>query len=78
MKERCRETLERVYLFLDGEVLSETERYEIKVHLEECPPCYEQYGVEREIQQKIISRLRGTTPCPDHLKSRIANLLEEF
>ena len=41
MKERCKETLQRVYLFLDGEMLSESERLEIEVHLEECPPCFE-------------------------------------
>ncbi len=77
MKERCKETLQRVYLFLDGEMLSESERLEIEVHLEECPPCFESYGLEREVQRMIVSRLRGTTPCPEHLKSRIANLLDE-
>jgi anti-sigma factor (TIGR02949 family) len=78
MKERCRETLQRVYLFLDGEVLSESERVEIEVHLKECPPCFESYGLEREVQKMIMSRLRGTTPCPQHLKSRIAHLLEDI
>ncbi len=76
MKERCREVLERAYLFLDGEVLSQEERVEIELHLEECAPCLEQYGFERETVF-VLARLRGKTPCPDGLKTRIAQLLDE-
>lgn len=75
MKEVCREYLARAYLFLDGEVLSETERTEIQVHLEDCGPCMERYGMERELVA-VIARLRTTTRCPDALKHRIATLLE--
>jgi mycothiol system anti-sigma-R factor len=76
MKQRCRETLERVYLFLDGEGLTEAERIEIEVHLEDCPPCFERYGVEIEVKT-IVARLRGANPCPDALRSRIAALLQQ-
>lgn len=75
MKEVCREYLARAYLFLDGEVLSETERIEIRVHLEECSPCLERYGMERELVA-VMARLRTATRCPDALKNRIATLLE--
>lgn len=77
MKERCRETLQRAYLFLDGEVLSEEERLEIQVHLEECEPCYERYGVDREVTFLIGRRLRGSNPCPEGLKTRIESLLRD-
>jgi mycothiol system anti-sigma-R factor len=76
MKEHCRETLERAYLFLDGEVLSEHERVEIRHHIEECRPCYEQYGLQREITI-LVARLKGCETCPDQLRARIASLLEE-
>jgi mycothiol system anti-sigma-R factor len=76
MKQRCREVLERAYLFLDGEILSEAERIEIEAHLEDCAPCLEQYGYERETVV-VLARLRGKTHCPDSLRSRIANLLSE-
>ncbi len=76
MKEVCREYLERAYLFLDGEVLSEAERTEIRVHLEECSPCLERYGLEEELV-RLISRLRSSCTCPDGLKTRIAALLED-
>lgn len=76
MKERCKEVLERAYLFLDGEMLSEQERIEIEVHLEECGPCLEQYGLEKEMVF-ALTRLRGKTHCPDSLRTRIYNLLDQ-
>ncbi|MFN2388524.1 MAG: mycothiol system anti-sigma-R factor [Actinomycetota bacterium] len=76
MKERCTEVLERAYLFLDGEGLSEDERVEIETHLEECAPCLERYGLEREVTH-LLARLKSSSPCPDRVKSRILSLLEE-
>jgi mycothiol system anti-sigma-R factor len=76
MKERCRETLERAYLFLDGELLSVTERHEIRQHLEDCAPCLERVGLEDELH-KIVSRLKGSQQCPDSLRVKIHSLLDE-
>ena len=76
MKELCRETLQRAYLFIDGEVLSTTERNEIRVHLEECAPCLERYGLEEEVVM-LMNRLKGSTPCPEVLKQRITSLLDQ-
>ena len=75
MKEECRHTLERAYLFLDGEILNDGERLEIKVHFEQCRPCLERYGLEGEVVA-VLARLQGCNPCPDTLRSRIRNLLE--
>ena len=77
MKERCREILERAYLFLDGEGLSQAERVEIETHLEECGPCFERYGVEGEVRA-LVSRLRGAQTCPEALKTRITSLLQSL
>lgn len=76
MKERCREALERAYLFLDGEGLSDQERRDVEAHLEECGPCWERYGLEREVSV-VVSRLKGCSPCPDDLKARISGMLRE-
>ncbi len=76
MKPACREALERAYLFLDGEGLTNDERDEIERHLDECAPCFERYGVEREVGH-LIGRLRGTDPCPERLRTRVLSLLEE-
>jgi mycothiol system anti-sigma-R factor len=76
MKEICRETLQRAYLLIDGEPIAEAETVSIRAHLEECGPCYERYGLEVEVKT-LISRLRGSHPCPEALRHRIAGLIEE-
>ena len=76
MKEHCKEVLQQAYLFLDHEGLSDAQRHEIETHLNECTPCYERYGLEREVAQ-LISRLRGTEACPDKLKNKIFQLIQE-
>lgn len=75
MKETCRETLERAVMLLDGEDIDSAERRSIEQHLHECAPCYERLGVEREVKN-VIHRLRGSDPCPDHLRSKIEALIE--
>ncbi len=76
MKEICRETLERAYLLIDGEPVSEAERAQIESHLHACEPCYERYGIEAEVK-RIITRLRGQQPCPEALRSKITSLLHD-
>lgn len=75
MKDHCKETLQRAYLILDGENITSEERVQIEQHLHDCGPCYERYGVEIEVK-RVISRLRGCTSCPDSLKQKITNLLD--
>ena len=77
MKQKCLEVIERAYLFLDGEGLTVTERLEIETHLEDCEPCLERMGVERETLLLISQRLRTANPCPDDLKNRIVHLIEQ-
>lgn len=77
MSHHCQEVLQQAYLYLDGEGLTEVQRLEIETHLEECGPCLEAYGVEREVVTVIIARLRGATPCPEALKQRISTALED-
>jgi mycothiol system anti-sigma-R factor len=74
MKQRCRETLERAYLFLDEELLSAEERLQIRLHLEDCRPCYERYGVEEEMT-RLLARLGQHQRCPQSLRERIERLL---
>ncbi|MDQ3985746.1 MAG: mycothiol system anti-sigma-R factor [Actinomycetota bacterium] len=75
MKEDCRVVLRQAYLYLDGEILSEAERVEIRHHLEECRPCLERYGLEKEVTS-LVARLRGKHSCPERVKARIQDLLE--
>ncbi len=77
MKPKCLEVMQRAYLFLDGEGLSVEERIEIEAHLEDCEPCLQRMGVERETILLISQRLRHAAPCPDSLKQKVAALLEQ-
>jgi mycothiol system anti-sigma-R factor len=77
VKEECREVLQRTYLFLDDEQLSASERLEIHSHLEECRPCLERYGLERELHT-LLSRVKDRDTCPQRLRSKILGLLEEI
>jgi mycothiol system anti-sigma-R factor len=75
MKDDCKRAIAQAYQFLDGEGLSSEERAEIQRHLQECAPCYERVGLDEEVMN-IISRMKGTTRCPQELKSRIEALLD--
>jgi mycothiol system anti-sigma-R factor len=76
VKEACKRTLERAILLIDGEPVSYEERIEIETHLKECQPCFERHGLDVEIKALIV-RLRGTTRCPDHLKTRVNQIFED-
>jgi mycothiol system anti-sigma-R factor len=76
MKEHCRKTLQQAYLFLDGEILTEEERVEIRVHLEDCAPCYERYGVEEQVKA-LLARLRGGCRCPDELRTKLTRMFDD-
>ena len=76
MKEHCREILARAYLFLDGEGLSEAERVEIELHLEDCAPCLDSVDLQRDVRS-LIMRIGGSTPCPDAVRTKIVNLIDQ-
>ena len=54
----CREVLEEVYLYLDGEMDAER-RHLIREHLDECSPCLRQFGVEQEVKLLVARRCGG-------------------
>lgn len=74
MTEECTVVLQRVYLFLDGEILSEEERTEIRLHIEKCAPCYRRFGLERKVTF-IVSRAGEAASCPAALRSKILGFL---
>ena len=65
----CQTILAHVYEFLDGEVAAE-ERILIVQHLEECPPCLGQYGVERDVQA-LVQRSCACDHAPETLRVQI-------
>lgn len=65
----CREVIEKVYLYLDGET-SAQERDQIRVHLDECGPCLRQYGLEQEVKA-LVARCCGSDRAPASLRERV-------
>jgi mycothiol system anti-sigma-R factor len=69
----CNETIERLYHFLDGELTVER-REQIQRHLEECSPCFQAVGFEREL--RIVIARRCTDRVPDELLERVKRALK--
>lgn len=74
MPEDCRESLEKLYDFLDGE-LPEATHEQIAGHLERCRICWPYFNFERLFLDRLAEA--GETPeaCPD-LAERIRVLLD--
>jgi mycothiol system anti-sigma-R factor len=68
----CDETIERLYVYLDGE-LTEQRRIEITRHLDMCGPCVGAYGFESELRKVIANRCKDHVP--DSLIDRVAEAL---
>jgi mycothiol system anti-sigma-R factor len=69
----CNETIERLYIYLDGE-LTEERRIVIKAHLDDCPPCLHAFDFEVELRQVIADRCKDRVP--DSLRQRINDALK--
>jgi mycothiol system anti-sigma-R factor len=71
----CRDVIDRVYHYLDGECGDE-ERARIRDHLDECGPCLREFGIEQEVKA-LIARCCGGDPVPDGLRDRVLLRLRE-
>jgi mycothiol system anti-sigma-R factor len=65
----CVEVIERVYLYLDGEIDDAAKR-EVRDHLDECAPCLRQFGIEQEVKA-LVARCCGGESAPAALKDRL-------
>ncbi|WP_219461085.1 mycothiol system anti-sigma-R factor [Nonomuraea rhizosphaerae] len=65
----CREVLDKVYAYLDGE-LTEGSVVEIRVHLEECGPCLKEYDLDKAVKA-LVAKHCGCDPVPGDLRSKV-------
>jgi len=72
----CVDALERVYLFLDGEI-GELDALAAKRHLDECTPCLREYGLEEEIK-RLVHRSCRNEPVPIGLRDRVMVRIEQI
>jgi len=71
----CSEVIEKVYLYLDGEIDDET-RHIVRVHLDECAPCLRKFGLEQDVKA-LVARTCGGDVAPDGLRQRLVVRLQE-
>lgn len=71
----CSESLEALYVFLDGELTIER-RTEIRGHLDDCVDCYGAYDFEAELRSVISASCREEVP--QHLRERVAEALRRL
>ena len=69
IKPECAEVLAEVWTLLDGECSPET-RDKLRKHLEDCPPCFQVYGLEERIKGLISTKCSGER-APDSLRARL-------
>lgn len=65
----CREVLDKVYAYLDGE-LTEGDVADIRVHLDECSPCLKEYDLDKAIKA-LVAKHCGCDPVPADLRSKV-------
>ena len=68
-KVHCADALAEIYLLLDRECSAERDAA-LRKHIEDCPPCLEEYGIDEHIKQ-LLARKCGGDHAPDELKSRL-------
>lgn len=65
----CREVLERVYEYLDGE-MNDGDVAKIREHLDECSPCLKQYDLDVALKA-LVRRSCTCEQAPEALRQRI-------
>jgi mycothiol system anti-sigma-R factor len=69
IKAECAEVLAEVWTLLDGECSPESQA-KLRQHLEDCPPCFQAYGLEERIKGLISTKCRGER-APESLRARL-------
>ena len=72
----CPEVLSWVYDFLDGEI-DDVRRAEVMAHLQECPPCGDQYALEKTVKA-LVHRSCCQDSAPAELRVRVIARIQEI
>jgi mycothiol system anti-sigma-R factor len=65
----CSEILQKVYVYLDGEV-NPHDCAKIRQHLDECGPCLQRFGLEQAVKA-LVARSCGRDPVPSDLRQKV-------
>ncbi|WP_399086084.1 mycothiol system anti-sigma-R factor [Streptomyces sp. BBFR2] len=70
----CSEVLDHLYEYLDRE-MPEGECEKFQVHIDECSPCLEKYGLEQAVK-KLVKRCCGHDDVPSDLRSKVMGRID--
>ncbi|MCB4757714.1 MAG: zf-HC2 domain-containing protein [Elusimicrobia bacterium] len=71
----CQDVLDSLYEYLDDE-LKDLRSKEIREHLDLCRACFGLFKFERLLREKM--RQKTYHMCPENLKKRIQDVIEEY
>jgi mycothiol system anti-sigma-R factor len=71
----CGDVLDRVYVYLDGEI-DHADLAKIRQHLDECAPCFREVGLEQAVRA-LIHKHCGHDPVPDDLRTKVLMRIQE-
>jgi len=71
----CADFLDRIVYLLDNE-LEASEVVAVKLHLDECAPCFERYDVQRTI--KMIVARSCAESAPEDLREKVRVRLQQI
>jgi mycothiol system anti-sigma-R factor len=66
---KCSEALAEIYLLLDKECSPERDA-ELRRHIDDCPPCLEEYGIDEQLKH-LLARKCGGDLAPADLKHKL-------
>ena len=69
LKAECAEVIAEVWALLDGECTGEKQA-KLRQHLEDCPPCFQFYGLEERMKVLISTKCQGER-APESLRERL-------
>jgi anti-sigma factor (TIGR02949 family) len=72
MSHNCDDALEKMYLYIDGELTTETADV-IRVHINDCPPCFDAFHFEERL--KLVVRTRLQEDVPSELMIRLKSII---
>ncbi|NLJ38702.1 MAG: hypothetical protein GX432_08075 [Candidatus Atribacteria bacterium] len=73
----CKEAVEKLYLYLDGELLTPQERKDFEDHIKICRKCCEKFEFEKNLWNLIKSKCLDT-PVPVTLVNKVLTVINSF
>ncbi len=71
----CKETLDRLYEYLDRE-LSAEEQVEVQHHLDDCPPCRDRFHFEENVL-RVVRRCCRDVSAPPSLVEKVRKICSQ-